>query len=400
MKTGNTIDEILTAFTGRVLKIFVLVLLLIFTGCSRPEGRHREKSTKPAAGLKEEIRYATGFSMTDFTNFKVLEVKKPWQGAEDIHFRYILTHKRENVPDSILKTGALIKLPVNRVVCTSTTHIAFLEALGKTDLVVGVSGAGLITNKKIRNGIDAGTIRDIGYGRELNFELLVSLRPDVVILYGVESEMTGLIHKLNDLGIAVVMNAEYLEKEPLGKMEWIKFIAAFFGLEENANNLFDSVATRYENLRDTVSREKYKPVVMTGLPWKDVWYVSPGNTVVASYIHAAGGRYLWDDLIAQKAVPMDMESVYMKARNAEFWINSGTAGSIQQILNADARFSHFPPVVSGKVYNNIAKVNATGGNDYWESGVVHPDIVLLDLISIFHPDQVPDRKLVYYKELK
>ncbi len=399
MKIGNTINDRLLTLSGLTLRVSVFLFFILFLACSGNSGKEPAKSLIPGTGIQEENRYATGFVITNYKNFKLLEVKKPWQGSENIHFSYILTKNSGEVPDSVLEAGDLIKLPVKRVVCTSTTHIAFLEALGKTETVVGVSGAGLITNKKIREGIESGRIRDIGYGRELNYELLVSLRPDIVMLYGVESEMTGLIRKLHDLGIAVVMNAEYLEHDPLGKMEWMKFVAAFFGLEEKASDYIDSVASRYENLRETALLENHKPVVLTGLPWKDVWYVSPGNTVVANYIEDAGGQYLWSDLKADKAVPMDLESVYLKAAEAEFWINTGAATSIRQIIDLDARFRHFPPVVSGKVFNNIAKVNATGGNDYWESGLIHPDIVLRDLINIFHPGSGLKQELVYYKKL-
>ena len=37
-------------------------------------------------------------------------------------------------------------------------------------------------------------------------------------------------------------------------------------------------------------------------------------------------------------------------------------------------------------------------NDYWESAVVNPDIVLRDLIKIFHPELV-EEPFVYYKQL-
>jgi iron complex transport system substrate-binding protein len=400
MKVGNILIDGFFTPSDFALRAFLFLFFILFSGCYRSQDQNSRNSISPGTGKSENNSYAKGFHITNYNNFIVLEVEKPWQGSGNIRFTYILTGNSEIVPDSVLGIGDLIKLPVNRVICTSTTHIALLEALGKTETVVGVSGAGLITNKRIRKGLESGRIRDIGYGRELNYELLVSLRPDMVMLYGVESEMTGLIHKLHDLGIAVVMNAEYLEQEPLGKMEWIKYVAAFFSLEEKAKAVFDSVALRYENLRDAVITVQSRPVVMTGLPWKDVWYVSPANTVVANYIDDAGGRYLWAGLKADKAVPMDLESVYMEARDAEFWINTGAAVSIRQIIDMDARFRYFPPVVSGKVYNNIAKINTTGGNDYWESGLIHPDIILRDLIHIFHPERSVTQKLIYYKKLR
>ena len=49
--------------------------------------------------------------------------------------------------------------------------------------------------------------------------------------------------------------------------------------------------------------------------------------------------------------------------------------------------------------NNNARTNAAGGNDYYESAVVNPDLVLRDLVKIFHPELV-EEDFVYYKQLK
>jgi iron complex transport system substrate-binding protein len=51
------------------------------------------------------------------------------------------------------------------------------------------------------------------------------------------------------------------------------------------------------------------------------------------------------------------------------------------------------------VYNNNRRTTPNGGNDYYESAVVNPDIILRDLVKIFHPDLVED-DFVYYQQLK
>jgi iron complex transport system substrate-binding protein len=53
----------------------------------------------------------------------------------------------------------------------------------------------------------------------------------------------------------------------------------------------------------------------------------------------------------------------------------------------------------GAMYNNNARLNEYGGNDYWEGGLANPDVVLADLIKIFHPELLPDHELVYYRKL-
>jgi iron complex transport system substrate-binding protein len=40
-----------------------------------------------------------------------------------------------------------------------------------------------------------------------------------------------------------------------------------------------------------------------------------------------------------------------------------------------------------------------GGNEYFETGPAHPDRILADMISIFHPELLPDHELYYYQKL-
>jgi iron complex transport system substrate-binding protein len=38
------------------------------------------------------------------------------------------------------------------------------------------------------------------------------------------------------------------------------------------------------------------------------------------------------------------------------------------------------------IYNNTLRTTPEGGNDFWESGAVRPDLILEDLIQVFHYD--------------
>jgi len=384
-----------------IIRVFALLAFLI---CSCHTEHNSSFSDKERIPVKENttqvpVRFAKGFTIKPFSGYRLLEVMNPWQGAENISFRYALVEDGKKLPRNIPEDAVVIHTPVKRIVCTSTTHIALLEMVDELQAVVGVSGSGLISNKEIRKKIKQGVIRDVGYDRNLNYEILVSLKPDLVMMYGVESEATGFINKLDELGIPVVMNGEYLEKDPLAKLEWVRFVASFFNKDKLAETRFDSVATCYRKLRELCDSVTDRPVVMTGLPWKEVWYISPGNTTLANYIKDAGGSYLWKDLHSGKAVPMDVETVYAKSASAEFWINTGTVRNKKELLSVDTRFKYFKPVQKNNLYNNIGRVNGSGGNDFWELGLTHPQDILSDLIYIFHPELLPGHKLFYYRKL-
>ncbi len=379
-----------------------IILLLFFLASCKP-GQEKKMSVpgkEPAFESElSEIKYAKGFTIKQYQDYKIIEVHNPWQGAQGISFSYLLAPDAKDFSDSILNRHIFVRIPVERIICTSTTHIAFLESLQKTGSIIGVSGTGLITNPQVRNRLREGLISDIGYERSMNLESLVILKPDLIMMYGIESEVTAYIKKISDLGISVIMNGDYLEQTPLGKFEWIKFVASFYNLESEASIIFDSLAKQYNLLKQKTENISNRPTVMTGMPWKDVWYISAGNTVLSNFIKDAGGKYLWEDLLSSVAVPMDIENVFSKAGKADFWINSGLAESLSDIQEIDDRFMYFSPMIQKKVYNNNARLNSEGGNDYWESGVTNPHLVLKDLMNIFHPGFIPDTGLVFYKKL-
>jgi iron complex transport system substrate-binding protein len=145
---------------------------------------------------------------------------------------------------------------------------------------------------------------------------------------------------------------------------------------------------------------KSRPRVLLGLPFKDKWFVSPGNSYISKLIEDAGGRYLWAEIRSDEAIPMSLEAVCLKAREADIWLNPGTAQSINNIHMLDNRLVDLPVSSEGSVFNNNKRVNKQGGNDYWESGTVNPHILLKDIASILNPGLFPGYEPFYYSELK
>jgi iron complex transport system substrate-binding protein len=51
------------------------------------------------------------------------------------------------------------------------------------------------------------------------------------------------------------------------------------------------------------------------------------------------------------------------------------------------------------MFNNNNRVTLRGGNDYWESGSINPQIILKDIGAILHPELFPGYELYYYKRI-
>ena len=143
-----------------------------------------------------------------------------------------------------------------------------------------------------------------------------------------------------------------------------------------------------------------RPAVLLRLPYRDTWYISPGNSYISTLVHDAGGNYLWSDTNSPVSLPHSFETVFLKALKADFWLNPGAANSKEEIRAFDDRLEKLPCFVSGNIYNNTARVTGTGGNDYWESGIVNPHIILRDISSILHPGIFGDYELFYFRRIE
>ena len=170
-----------------------------------------------------------------------------------------------------------------------------------------------------------------------------------------------------------------------------------FNAEKETNQLYIASRLKYENIRDTIkSRIISRPRVMLGLPYNDKWFISPGNSYINTLIEDAGGEYIWRNYSSNESMPLSIESVFREALNSDFWLNIGNVGTKEELLAIDSRFKNLPPVYNGQLYNNIKRKNTRGGNDYWESGAISPQLVLEDIASILHPELIDNHKLKYY----
>lgn len=344
--------------------------------------------------------HASRFQITDCGSYRKLVVLNPWQESTQTRFTYYLVNDGIIVPDT-LPLNQIIRVPVRRIVCMSTTHLAMISELGMSDAIVGISGRNLVYDPIIREKISKGVVQDVGYESNLNKELVVSLRPDLLMAYGIDPSSAGYLAKLTEMGINIMYNADYLEETPLARAEWIKVFGALFSKEKQADSIYKSLTENYKMICDSVNTAGMpKPKVLSGGPWEDVWYVAPVNSFAIRLITDGGGDYIYKELVAGNAKPYTVESVFVKALDASIWLNPGAARSLDELFNYDYRLEKLPVSTSGSVFNCNNRLSPDGGNDYFESAVIHPDILLRDVASILHPELFPHHQLKYYKRLQ
>lgn len=380
------------------MRLCVILLTSVLFLCSCGNGNRQSGGRPDETALSSYT--ASRFRIDNFQGFRKLTVFDPWQNSSGNELVYYLVPHDVKLPDTIPELQ-VVRVPVRRIVCMSTTHTAMLSALGEAAIIVGISGTGLVYDSLILDAVASGGIRDVGYESNLDKELIVSLNPDLLMAYGVEASSAEYLRKLTEMGVKVMYNADYLEEHPLARCEWIKVFGLLTGREAKADSLFRQVSTAYFSLADEVrTTAKNQPDVLLGAPWQDVWYISPANSYMGRLISDAGGKYLFDDLAERNSVPYAVEAVFRRATEADIWLNPGTAGSLNDIAIADHRMTKLPVFTSGCIWNNRNRMTGSGGNDYWEGAVVHPDLLLRDLVSILHPELLPDYKQLYFRRLE
>ena len=377
-------------------------LIVALTACAP-----RSASFKPGETLYRP-RYASGFTVFEAgERSAAIRIADPWQGADGVEQWVFVSREGEAAPEGF--AGAVITSVPRRIICMSSSYTAFLGELGAADRIVGVSGAGFITDSLITARWAAGDIADVGYEANLDFERIASLRPDLVLIYGVTSGEGGATGKLREMGVPYVFVGEYLEESPLGRAEWIVALGEICGMPDGAKARFEAIERAYNDLKAQAavlvagSESRTRPEVMFNAPYRDVWYVPGDRNYMVRFVRDAGGEYVCRGVDSRDSRPIDIEEAFVAMQKADCWINTNHYSTMAALLADNPRFAGTRPVREGggRVFNNNARTTPAGGSDFWESGVVRPDLVLRDLLQILHPaDSLTATPLYYYKKLQ
>lgn len=327
-------------------------------------------------------RYASGFVITGDSTARVITVKSPWQGANSVVEQLLVVAENGAIPAGF--GGHVLKGTAKRIVCMSSTHVAMLDKLGIANYICGVSGVDFISSPNVV--ARKKNILDVGYEGNVNYENILAADPDIVLLYGVNGA-SSMIGKLDEMHIPYIYIGDYLEESPLGKAEWMRAIGELTGKQQEATAELERIATHYFDLCEKVKAAKVNtPTVMVNAPYGDKWMVPPVDSYVARLINDAGGKYLYNNITGNTSVAIDMEDAFLKTSAADIWVNAGGYMSLNELKKSIPKFSATSPVKNKKVYTNNLRMNPSGGNDYYESATVNPDLVLEDLINILHPE--------------
>lgn len=382
-----------------LISILSTILCLYIFSCTPGGNRQR---TGQNAGRKDQFRfestvkYAKHFTIKNHDSWKHIVALDPWKG--DTLGNYALVLQGSPLPHSLPPHSIIIRVPVNSIACLSSTHVGSVILLGERDKITGVSNGDKIWDSIVNKRFKEKKIADIGRSMNNNIEQILALLPDVLMKSGYDNVRSDDV-RISGSGIPIAYNVEWMEPDLLARAEWIKFVSAFFCKEQMADSLFNAIEARYNQALKLTQNVRIHPRVLFGLDYKGSWYMSGSESYVAKMLADAGATFVPNG--KKGSQPLSFEQVLEIHADDDIWFNWMTPNiiSIEALGKMNERYRLFRAFRNGEVYNNDKRVNAAGGNDFWESGVSRPDLLLKDLVKILHPELLPDYETTYWRKL-
>lgn len=363
-------------------------LVLSVCGCSRASGTDETADDLNPQFLNIEALPEGGYSLVSIS---------PFDGSRDT---------------------LAVKRPMNRLVVMSTSYIGFLDAVDGCSAVVGVSGIEYVCDSAIVSRAARGEVADVGFDASPDYEKILALKPDLLLTYSASPVKSRFLSKLESLGIRVFIVNEHLERHPVARAAYVRLFGALVGDMAAADSVLSAVTLRYCSVRASVrmsaSRRNAKTAsgrkVLVNIPYNDQWFIPGQENYLSNLVKDAGGEILGSEPGKAASSTVSIEKAYSLAKDADLWLNVGWCRTADDLVSANPLFADFLARIkdnaagrgySGNVvWNDDRRLNAKGGNDFWESGVVHPDILLEDLIAVFGADGTEEKETSYFRAVE
>lgn len=369
---------------------FSTLLVIVFCGLLMVGCHHKpaEKNTESTT------QFAKGFSISESEKWTKIVIFSPWQSGQILQTYYLVRSKNIEVPND----GIRLEVPIRRISLTSCTHIGFLKVLNCLESVYGICSPEIVYNLDIFTPSDGHKVANTGDAMTPNVELIVRTSPDVVMV-STYAQGDAATAKLNSVGLPVLYNNEWTENDPLARAEWIRVVGALYDKLDEADSIFAEVVRSYDALKVKTEQVAKKRTIMSGNNFRGTWYMPAGQTYMGKLFEDAGADYAFKNDTSHFSIPLGIESVIHSFRDADVWVGC-PAKSLSELAQMDEKHTWFKSYQDGEVYNFAKRTTPSGGNDFWELGVVRPDYILQDLIKILYPELVEDKDFVFSEHLK
>ena len=359
-----------------LLTLFSVAALLLLASCFR-NGRNADNALDARDSV---ITAAKLLSMQRTPDYTVVTVGDPWKGG--VLHRYVLVPRDKDLPAD-LPEGTVVRTPISNALVYSSVHTSLLSELGCLDVVKGVVDKQYFIDSTLVAGINAGTIADCGNSMNPTVERVIDMQPDAILLSPYQDASYGQIAKMD---IPIIECADYLEYDPLGRAEWMKFYGELVGKRDEADSLYTAVVNAYNDLKQKAAGAETHPTVVTEMVISGIWNVPGGQSYMARILTDAGGRYLWADDPNTGSLALDFNQVLAVAQDADYWFIKWTnINSLKDLQGAYDLNKEMAAFKNKRVY-----VCDTDKTRFFDRIPFHPEVLLREFAAILHPELFPD----------
>jgi iron complex transport system substrate-binding protein len=373
------------------IRLFIFVLLIL-SSC-------RQSDQKGGLDALEEVplRFAEGFSLFRGENYYIVEIINQKTDNQ----RFVVNDKQGSIELPDFPVNGKIVAGSQKIILTATPQVAHLDYLNAEENLMAFPDLDLITSEKVRKRINNNQVIDLGKGPAWDLEKIIDLQPDWVMVSGF-GETSHMENQLKSANIPVLINKEYQEKHPLGRAEWIKITGILLGKMEETEVIYAEIADNYQKAHKRVRQipPQNKPTVLSGSMYKDIWYAPAKDSWAAKIIEDAGGQYLFDQMEGTGSLTLNFEFVLDQASQAAYWIGAADHISLGSMVDQNPKYSDFEAYKKKKVFTYTLGRGESGGYRYFEEGYLRPDLVLLDMIKILHPEKADKHQFRYFQKLE
>lgn len=369
-----------------------MFLLVVLAACSGNGGKQGAGNASENVS-ENPLEYAEVFQINRGDGYDEVVVRNPWKVGAVLQ-KYILVNRDEEVPEN-LPEGTVVKVPLQRAVVYSSVHAGVIKEIsGSYNCIAGITDREYFNIPEIEERVQQGHVADCGSSMTPTIEKIVEIEPDAIILSPFENAGYGT---LTTLGVPIIECADYMETEPLGRAEWIKFFGMLTGCEEKAEEIFAQVEKDYNGLKDKVANVEKRPKIITEMVTNGVWYVPGGNSYMAGMLNDAGADYPWKDTENIGSIQLDFAQVFDKAHDAEFWLvkTFGVDVTKDYMIKSYKLNGEMDAMKNGGLY-----YCNTAESSLYADFPFHPEVLLRDMAAIFHPELVQDYTQKYYIQVK
>lgn len=371
----------------RLINSFIIILVIASCNSINDYTYSKENSIS-------DVKYSKCFDIILDDNIKKLIIYNPFFNYKKEQ-TIVLLNKNQNYKK---KPGEIVlETPIKSIIPFSVSYLNMIDTLGFINSIIGVENKKYIYNKKVLNRIEQEKIKQIGGINQLNLEYILSNKPDILITIGNKGGVPKQLEKLKKANITYINNYDWQETHPLGKAEWIKFFGVLYNKEDLADEIFEKIEQNYLKLKKQI-QETNKVNVLFSSIYNGTWYIPGGNSYNSKLVKDAGGTYPWSNNNSTGSLPLSIETIVAKQIKLDIWINPNYS-SIKDMITDDERYLTFLDSVKKRVYVQNKRITTYGGNDYWESGSLRPDIVLKDYIEMFKLDDCNEDSLFFFNKL-